>query len=244
MANEPQYTKAEAIKAAKAASAEAIASIQGPTLYDDADAVGLTASTLSDDDEKPRAAAKPAPKPVRVAAAGGRPENLIPASFSKPVRPERDEVGDLIDKYVLNEPARPTPRPSVATSQDKVEQGLARVTDPSLTQVQRTETFINELASNPHFAARFGVNANSAGKLDLNGDRQVEPREYEAVANTLWRDARFKSIEKIAETLGNDKQIAAAARSFGGTAQEGDGGSKLANLILPQGDPDKGGHHR
>lgn len=156
---------------------------------------------------------------------------------------ERDEVGELIQKYAIDNPptvTRQAPAP-VLTSQDHVEAGLARVTNPKLTQVQRTETFINELATNKHFAARFGVNANSAGKLDLNGDRQVEPREYEAVANTLWRDARFKSVEKIAETLGNDKQIADAARAFGGSMQEG---SKVAQLLLPKGDPDKGGHHK
>ncbi len=124
MANEPQYTKAEATKAAKEATAAA------KQLYDDADNVGntrlitpaeraignevlqaaygpqpkqapvkepkpsrdfqasmeRTLAGLGDDDEKPKAAAKPAPKPVRTAARDddGRPENLIPAGFNKP----------------------------------------------------------------------------------------------------------------------------------------------------------------
>lgn len=196
-------------------------------------------STLASLDKDPKPAT---PKPLRRAAVAphGDPESLLPAGFDEPVKAAtrkpaapRDEVGELIDKYVTNQP--------VVTSQDHVAQGLARVTDSRLTQVQRTEAFINELASNRHFAARFGVSANSAGKLDLDGDRQVEPREYEAVANQLWKDARFKSIEKIAETLGNDKQIAEAARQFGGSMEDS---KQVALRIIPQGDPDKGGHHR
>ncbi len=185
-------------------------------------------------DEKPAAKAKP------VQAASSPKPKARPEQESSYSAASRKAMDDLVEKYALSDDA-PAPRAPVVTSQDKVEQGIARVTNGKLTQSQRTEAFINELATNKHFAARFGVSANSTGKLDLDGDRQVETREYEAVANTLWRDARFKSIEKIAETLGNDKQIAEAAKAFGGSMQEG---TQVALRIIPQGDPDKGGHHR
>lgn len=102
---------------------------------------------------------------------------------------------------------------------------VAAVANTRLSQSQRNQAFEERLGGNQVF--------------DLNGNGQVEPREAQAVANTIWRDsARGRSVEAIARDLTSDETLNRARDSIASENQNRGG------LVVPQGDQDRNGHQR